>query len=314
MRQIVQLDKLIVQQGMRAADIWPFSPGIEGAASADAWRGGRTELQWDLSSAIGYLLVTADGVTARCAAGVDNELRHGELLVTNAGSRGRAAFTLDARDARRARRGKPGVLALHGAITAMPSAGRALAYANTPAWSMAVLRLSEAEYQKIVAIGHLVADCGVSPNVASTGDAASRLCKNLQAALFEMLAAALSARDPLSLPQLTACRDQRISNALLAMAAKPAQPWRIETMARAAAMSRTAFATQFKKVVGQTPLDYLTGLRLQVATTLLESAPTQSIDSIAREVGYADESALRRAHLRTTGAPLNRRGIAAGAL
>ena len=94
---------------------------------------------------------------------------------------------------------------------------------------------------------------------------------------------------------------------MMAIAEAPAKPWRIETMAREAAMSRTVFAVRFKKIIGKTPLDFLTSLRLQYALTLLHAPGTASLDAIAKEVGYADESALRRAYQRVSGQPLRRR-------
>jgi transcriptional regulator GlxA family with amidase domain len=71
-------------------------------------------------------------------------------------------------------------------------------------------------------------------------------------------------------------------------------------------MSRTSFAMRFKEVLGQTPLHYLTALRIQHAMTLLAAIPPRSIDSVARDVGYADESALRRAYQRAVGGPFKR--------
>ena len=110
----------------------------------------------------------------------------------------------------------------------------------------------------------------------------------------------------MSMPQLAGSSDKQLQRALLAMIEAPEKPWRIDTMAREAGMSRTSFAVRFKELLGQTPLDYLTALRIQHAMTLLATTPLQTIDSVAREVGYADESALRRAYQRAVGEPFRR--------
>jgi AraC-like DNA-binding protein len=316
MRQIVQLDRPIVQETDRA---WPLTAGIAGRADACAWRGGRTQVEWNLSNAIGFLLVTADELEAQCAAGNKTRLRKGDLLILNEAPAPYTTFLLsesgDAEQpvapARRANE-RNRIRALHGSIQPMSQTmnGRweGKPFANAPAWSMAVARLSEREFARSAALGQLLADetsandATYENNVANT----ARLVGNLESTLFDALAGVLWSRDPMSLPQLAACGDKRLAKALVAMTAEPGKPWRIESMAREAAMSRTAFAMRFKEVLGQTPLDYLTALRIQHALTVMETEPQQSIDSVARDVGYADESALRRAYLRATGEPLRR--------
>src|SRR3546814_12060946 len=58
-------------------------------------------------------------------------------------------------------------------------------------------------------------------------------------------------------------------------------------------MSRTAFANTFRKVVGQTPADYLSDWRMALAQSRLREG--QPIKSLAEEIGYANPSALSRA-------------------
>src|SRR5436309_2864015 len=55
--------------------------------------------------------------------------------------------------------------------------------------------------------------------------------------------------------------DERVSAALKAMHAEPEAPWTVASLARVAAVSRSAFAARFKAVVGQAPLAYLTWWR-----------------------------------------------------
>ena len=59
--------------------------------------------------------------------------------------------------------------------------------------------------------------------------------------------------------------DQRISRALTAFHQAPAQEWSVESLAREAGMSRTAFAQLFAEKMGTTPMQYLTDWRMQIA-------------------------------------------------
>lgn len=309
MRQIVQLSKPIVHE---KRSIWPAAAGITGRADSHAWYGVAEKVEWNLSQAIGFLLVTADPVEAQCAAGNKTRLEKGDLLVLNEATVPHATFSLVSRTDHRIAASNNAVTqsshaltrALHGSIQLTHASWDARPFLNAAAWSMAIAHLSEREFARTVTLAQLLADESRNTNPPSES---ARLVAHLEITLFEALAGVLWARDPMSLPQLASGGDKRLVKALLAMAAEPGKPWRIETIAREAAMSRTAFATLFKSRLGKTPLDYLTTLRIQHAATMLETQPTHSIDSIARLVGYADESALRRAYLRATGEPLKRR-------
>ncbi len=312
MRQIVQLDEPIVQEQRPA---WPASVAISGRADAHAWRGGPVNVVWNLSRAIGFLLVTVDSVEAQCAAGNRTRLEKGDLLILNEATAPQTFFSLRECTGHRVvstgqatvHAGRTLTRALHGSIHFGRSDWDAQPFARAAAWSMAVVHLSEREFARAASLAQLLADeTGETSEVRTEGDSA-HLVARLETTLFEVLASVLWARDPMSLPQLASGGDKRIVKALLAMAAEPGKPWRIETIAHEVAMSRTAFAMLFRKVVGKTPLDHLTALRIQLAATMLATQPAYSIDSIAREVGYADESALRRAYLRATGEPLKRR-------
>jgi AraC-like DNA-binding protein len=59
-------------------------------------------------------------------------------------------------------------------------------------------------------------------------------------------------------------------------------------------MSRSAFAEHFNKLVGDTPLRYLTRWRLSLANELLRSGSV-SVSEAAHRVGYASEAGFSRA-------------------
>lgn len=93
-------------------------------------------------------------------------------------------------------------------------------------------------------------------------------------------------------PMLAGITDPRLSRALQAMHAHLDRPWTLETLAREAGMSRTAFTVRFGELIGATPMSYLTGQRMREATRLLRSG--DSVATVARRVGYRSEAAFAR--------------------
>ncbi|WP_437497829.1 AraC family transcriptional regulator [Sorangium sp. So ce1099] len=109
--------------------------------------------------------------------------------------------------------------------------------------------------------------------------------------------------------------DRRVARALQLIQEKPAARWTIEALARAAGLSRAAFARRFLAELGVPPLRYVAELRMQRAAELLAEGD-RSLASIAAEVGYDSEFAFSRAFKRHTGeAPgaFRRRSRAQGA-
>ncbi|KAE9649108.1 AraC family transcriptional regulator [Pseudomonas sp. PB106] len=93
--------------------------------------------------------------------------------------------------------------------------------------------------------------------------------------------------------------DARLSRALNLMHEQPQTPWSVAELAAVANMSRASFAEQFRRVVGQTPADYLLSWRVSLAQKRLREG--KPIALIAEEVGYESPSALARAFRRKTG-------------
>lgn len=94
--------------------------------------------------------------------------------------------------------------------------------------------------------------------------------------------------------------DARLGQALLAMHAEPGNEWRLETLAARAALSRSAFAERFQRVLGTSPGHYLTELRMSIASARLRGS-AESVAQIAEQLGYETETAFRRAFRRVTG-------------
>jgi len=99
---------------------------------------------------------------------------------------------------------------------------------------------------------------------------------------------------------LRAMADARVGAALAAMHDDLAQAWTVDRLAQVAHMSRTAFAVRFKRLVGTTPLDYLTGWRMMVARDALRRG-TDTIARISDRVGYQSETSFSAAFKRSTG-------------
>ncbi|MER5223250.1 AraC family transcriptional regulator [Streptomyces flaveus] len=99
---------------------------------------------------------------------------------------------------------------------------------------------------------------------------------------------------------LTALRDPRIGTALSLMHEEPHRDWTVEGLAHTVAMSRPAFARQFKTVVGRTPLAYLSRVRIDLAARLLRDTD-DPVGDIAQAVGYGSEFAFSRAFSREHG-------------
>ena len=82
--------------------------------------------------------------------------------------------------------------------------------------------------------------------------------------------------------------------------AEPGEPWALEELARAAAMSRTSFAERFRTMAGMPPLTYLSRWRMLLAQRALRDGDVR-VGSLAAELGYASESAFSTAFKREVG-------------
>jgi len=102
---------------------------------------------------------------------------------------------------------------------------------------------------------------------------------------------------------LGALHDPLIRQALDLIHTQPEQPWTVSSLARATAMSRSAFAARFRDLVGEPPLKYLTRWRMQVAAQLLTRQPKMSLRAVAEQVGYVSEAAFCKTFKRMTGHP-----------
>jgi AraC-like DNA-binding protein len=88
-----------------------------------------------------------------------------------------------------------------------------------------------------------------------------------------------------------AMRDPRIERALIALHSQPGRHWTLVQLSDVAGMSRANFALRFKALLGTSPIEYLSELRMQLASRALLRG-SQQIGSIASNLGFSSESAF----------------------
>jgi AraC-like DNA-binding protein len=98
---------------------------------------------------------------------------------------------------------------------------------------------------------------------------------------------------------LAGLRDPVVGQALAALHGEPATAWTVESLARAAGVSRSVLADRFAEMVGLPPMQYLALWRMQLASRLLlEGDP---VTEVAATVGYESEAAFSRAFKKLVG-------------
>jgi AraC-like DNA-binding protein len=117
---------------------------------------------------------------------------------------------------------------------------------------------------------------------------------------IQALRAHIAALPDCSRGWLRALKDPSMAAVLRLIHQQPEKPWTVEALAQHVAMSRSAFAERFTRLVGETPLGYLTRWRMQKAVHLMLDGDT-TLGAIARAVGYETESAFGKAFRRHRG-------------
>ena len=97
------------------------------------------------------------------------------------------------------------------------------------------------------------------------------------------------ARGEMAIPWMTALTDPGLARALQAMLERFSERFTVESLARLAGMSRSAFAARFTQALGRTPMSLLKSARLRRARELLVTTDL-SVALIARNVGFSSRS------------------------
>jgi AraC-like DNA-binding protein len=111
--------------------------------------------------------------------------------------------------------------------------------------------------------------------------------------------------DPDAPSWLRALRDPQIAHVVALIHARPADPWTVDALAREAHLSRAALARRFAELVGEPPLSYVSRWRMHLAAQRLKYT-SDSVEAVARAVGYTSEYAFNRAFARHRGEPPGR--------
>jgi AraC-like DNA-binding protein len=99
-----------------------------------------------------------------------------------------------------------------------------------------------------------------------------------------------------------AANDPRLGPALHAIHSRPEQPWTVPQLAALSGLSRPAFARNFERALGQSPMRYLTDWRMTLARDHLRMDEL-SLTEIAERVGYGSTNAFATAFHRHHGDP-----------
>lgn len=101
---------------------------------------------------------------------------------------------------------------------------------------------------------------------------------------------------------LSGLKDPHVGKALRLMHEDPVRDWTVDELAREVAISRSVLAQRFTTLVGEAPMRYLAGWRMQVAKQMMRDGEA-NVQDIAMRVGYESEAAFSRAFKRATGSP-----------
>ena len=99
---------------------------------------------------------------------------------------------------------------------------------------------------------------------------------------------------------LFALSDKQMSLAIITIHNDPGHPWTLQSLAERVGMSRSVFALRFRKIVGATPMEYLTRWRMLLGADRLKTS-SESLSVIAASLGYESESAFGKAFRRVMG-------------
>ena len=104
-----------------------------------------------------------------------------------------------------------------------------------------------------------------------------------------------------------ALADKQLGSAITAMHADPARRWTLKELGEEAGQSRSVFASRFKEVVGEAPMQYLVRWRMLLACEKLERTDMH-VAAIADALGYESEGAFSTAFKRVIGCSPRRYG------
>jgi AraC-like DNA-binding protein len=101
---------------------------------------------------------------------------------------------------------------------------------------------------------------------------------------------------------LAGLRDPAVGTVLALIHGRYAEAWTLDSLARAAGVSKTVLAERFRALIGEPPMQYCARWRMRVAAGMLRDN-RQNACSVAYSVGFNSEAAFNRAFKREFGTP-----------
>jgi len=101
---------------------------------------------------------------------------------------------------------------------------------------------------------------------------------------------------------LAALRDPYVGKALRLLHESPMRPWTVDLLAHEVAISRSGLAQRFTRLLGESPMKYLSAWRIHLAKQMLRDRG-DNIQTIAERIGYESQFAFNRAFKKATGSP-----------
>lgn len=101
---------------------------------------------------------------------------------------------------------------------------------------------------------------------------------------------------------LASLKDPYVGKAVRLLHESPRRPWTVDLLAHEVAMSRSGLAQRFTRLLGQSPMKYLSEWRIHLAKQMLRDRG-DNIETIAERIGYESQPAFNRAFKRATGSP-----------
>ncbi len=118
--------------------------------------------------------------------------------------------------------------------------------------------------------------------------------------LIEVLRVHLATAPAVEHGWIAALRDPVLAPAMAMMHAAPDRKWTVADLAASATVSRSVLDERFRRILGRSPIRYLTEWRMHIAEDLLATTDL-GVGAIARRVGYDSEEAFSRAFKRSQG-------------
>ena len=128
------------------------------------------------------------------------------------------------------------------------------------------------------------------------------LAKLAEVLFIEVLRLYMNEQDESRTGWLAGVRDRVVGAALSALQREPARAWTLDELARTVGASRSVLAERFQRLVGSSPMQYLTQWRMVLAANLLRHSNAQ-LTHVALDVGYQTDTAFIRAFRREFGMP-----------